>query len=150
MKTKQCSICNKEVPKLWRSNPKTCYYCARGVAKNTLLPERGSDTNQKKKSRLKPISKGRIKKCSDKQAERLKEYRIVRDKYLKENPTCARCGTTNNLSLHHLAGREGKLLTDVNNFMTLCIPCHSWASEFTKDAIEQGFARSRLQKKRGR
>lgn len=138
MKLKTCSICNKEVPKLWRSNPKTCYYCAKGVAKNTSLSEKGSNANQKKKPRLKPMS--------DKQAERLKEYRIVRDKFLKDNPTCARCGTTNNLSLHHLAGREGKLLTDVNNFMTLCIPCHSWATEFTKDAIEQGFARSRLGK----
>lgn len=146
MKKKTCSFCNKEVDKLWYSNPKCCmdYSCrkqyneAKGAGKNALSSQKGSNTNQKKKTRLKPISA--------KQVERLKEYRIVRDEYLRQNPNCARCGTNQNISLQHLKGRIGDNLTDVNNFMTLCIPCHQWATEFTRDAIEQGFAKSRLDK----
>lgn len=146
MKTKQCSFCNKEVSKLWYANPKCCadFKCrseyAKVRGKQETSPVKGNALSSRGKvSKIRPLSSELRKK--------LDEYRIVRDEFLKDNPTCARCGTTNNLSLHHLAGREGKLLTDVNNFMTLCIPCHQWVTEFTRDAIDQGFARSRLQKK---
>lgn len=146
MKKKTCSFCNKEVDKLWYSNPKCCmdYNCrskyneAKGVGKNALSSQRGSNTSQKNKSRLKPMS--------DKQAERLKEYRIVRDEYLKQNPNCARCGTNQNISLQHLKGRIGDNLTDVNNFMTLCVPCHRFINDNPKYAIKNGFAKSRLDK----
>ena len=142
---KQCSICNKEVQKLWRSNPKTCYYCAKGLAQNALLSKKGSDTNQKKKSRLKPISKGRIKKCSAKQAERLKEYRKVRDEFLKKNPTCWNCGSSPT-ECHHGAGRVGSLLTDVTYFVALCRKCHVKAELSPEWAKENGFSFSRLDK----
>lgn len=135
-KLKKCSGCGKD-SYLWKSNPPLCKSCA--MRKNDSADNRTVQKKKKVPKRIAPVS--------EKQKERLSEYRKVRDKYLRENPKCARCGTTNNLSLHHLAGREGKLLTDVDNFMTLCIPCHSWATEFTRDAIEQGFARSRLNKK---
>lgn len=140
-KLKTCSGCGKD-SYLWKSNPPLCKTCAmRSKARNDDSDKKVSVPQKKKK-----VPK-RIAPVSEKQKERLAEYRKVRDKYLKENPTCARCGTTNNLSLHHLAGREGNLLTDVDNFMTLCIPCHSWVTDFTRDAIGQGFARSRLNKK---
>lgn len=135
-KLKRCSGCGKD-SYLWKSNPPLCKPCA--MRKNDSAD---NHTVQKKKKVPK-----RIAPASEKQKERLSEYRKVRDEYLRDNPKCARCGSSHNLSLHHLAGREGKLLTDVDNFMTLCIPCHQWATEFTRDAIEQGFARSRLNKK---
>ena len=137
MKTKTCSICNKEVPKLWKSNPKMCYYCAKGLAQNALLSKKGSNTNQKKKSRLKPIS--------DKQAERLKEYRVVRDKFLKENPTCWNCGSSPT-ECHHGAGRIGNLLTDTKYFVALCRACHVKAELSPEWAKENGFSFSRLDK----
>lgn len=143
MKMKQCSFCNKEVSKLWYANPKCCadYRCraeyAKVKGKGKTSPSKGNTLSSKGKvSKIRPLSsKMRVK---------LAEYRKVRDEYLKENPNCARCGTNQNISLHHLKGRIGDNLTDKNNFMTLCIPCHQWATEFTKDAIEQGFAKSRL------
>ena len=139
---KQCSICNKEVQKLWRSNPKTCYYCAKGLAQNALLSKKGSDTNQKKKSRLKPISKGRIKKCSAKQAERLKEYRKVRDEYLREHPTCEICGKTP-VELHHKKPRA-YYLTDVSVFMSVCRSCHIRIESHDAWARENGYKLNHL------
>lgn len=114
------------------------YRTDKWVGKNALSSKGGTKGTNKKKTRLKPIS--------DKQAERLKEYRIVRDEYLKENPTCARCGTTNNLSLHHMIDRVGKNLTDKNNFMTLCIPCHRFVTDESEYAIKNGYSKSRLSK----
>lgn len=152
-KLKICSFCG--VPsKLFYSNPKCC-------TRGSCLMQYKNQKHEKKESKTgdgagasKSGQSGgkignkskRIKPISDKQAKKLKEYREVRDQYLKEHPNCARCGSNKNITLQHLAGRIGKNLTDVNNFMTLCVPCHNWATEFTNDAIEQGFAKSRLKK----
>ena len=146
MKTKQCSFCNKEVSKLWYANPKCCadFKCraeyAKVRGKQKTSPVKGNALSSRGKvSKIRPLS--------SKMEKKLVEYRKLRDRYLKENPNCARCGSTYNLELHHLAGRLGDLLTDVDNFMTLCYKCHRWVTDFTDEAIKQGFARSRLQKK---
>lgn len=114
------------------------YRTDKGVGNKALSSQKGSNTNQFKKTRLKPMS--------DKMAERLKEYRIVRDEYLKQNPNCARCGTNQNISLQHLKGRIGDNLTDVNNFMTLCIPCHRFINDNPEYALDNGYSKSRLNK----
>lgn len=143
MKIKQCSFCNKEVSKLWYANPKCCtdYKCraeyAKVKGKEKTSPVKGNALSSKKKvSKIRPLS--------SKMAKKLAEYRIVRDEFLKDNPTCARCGTTNNLSLHHMIDRVGKNLTDKNNFMTLCIPCHRFVTDNSEYAIKNGYSKSRL------
>lgn len=139
MKTKVCSFCNKEVQRLFYSNPKCCPDFACKKAYNQLKSKKGISSPVKiKQSKINPISNNR--------AKQLKEYRVKRDKFLKDNPFCARCGSRNNLTLQHLSGREGNRLTDESNFMTLCWPCHQWATEYSKEAIEQGYAKSRLKK----
>lgn len=126
-KLKKCKTCGKDKYLFSHGNCLECYKLS-------------------KVKDVKPKPKKPIAKFSQKHLERLKEYRIVRDKYLKENPICKRCGSKRNLTLHHIQDRLGDNLTDVNNFMTLCLPCHQWVSDETNEAIKQGFAKSRLKK----
>lgn len=155
-KLKICPFCEKEVKAFWKAKTRDRDPCCKNCLslynekyeKETKevggYPRAGSG---KPRESSKNSKNKAIAPVSDKQATRLREYRKKRDEYLKENPTCAKCGSSRNITLQHLAGREGSLLTDVNNFMTLCLPCHQWATEFTNDAINQGYARSRLKKK---
>ena len=84
---------------------------------------------------------------SDKQAERLKEYRIVRDEYLKQNPNCEFPECPNrSQDLHHGAGRVGDLLTNTKYFVALCRLHHQWVEEHSKEAKELGLSFSRLDK----
>lgn len=143
MKLKTCSFCNKEVPKLWYSNPKCCadfkcraeYVKVRGKEKTSKY-KGGTLSSKGKVSKIRPLS--------SKMRGKLAEYRSLKDQYLKDNPNCARCGTNQNISLQHLKGRIGDNLTDVNNFMTLCIPCHRFINDNPEYAIKNGFAKSRL------
>lgn len=120
-----CIGCNKET---YIYSKKMCQYCY---------------WKSKPKKPLKSVKK-KIQPFSAKKLEELKVYRKLRDDYLKANPICAKCGTKNNLTLHHVKDRLGSNLTDVSNFMTLCLPCHQWVTEHTNEAIKQGFAKSRL------
>lgn len=138
-KLKTCSFCNKQTEKLFYSTPKTCMDFKCRKLYNQLKSKKGIDTTKEKKVY-------KISLISSHRAKELKEYRLLRDEYLKNNPFCARCGSKSNLTLQHLAGREGSRLTDVSNFMTLCWPCHRWATDNSKEAIEQGYAKSRLKK----
>lgn len=86
------------------------------------------------------------KVTSDKMVKNLAVYRVLRDKYLKDNPVCYRCGTNVNLTLHHMKGRLGGLLTDVSYYMTLCIPCHRWVTDYSKEAKVLGLSFDRSDK----
>lgn len=120
-------------------NCRSKYNEAKGVGKNALSSEVGSNTNQKGKTRLKP--------CSDKQAERLKEYRIVRDEYMRMYPNCEFPECPNrSQDLHHGAGRVGDLLTNTKYFVALCRMHHSWVEEHPREAKELGLSFSRLSK----
>lgn len=90
-----------------------------------------------------------IKPVSDKQTKRLAEYRVVRDKYMKEHPICeARLQGCRTLStdLHHGAGRNGELLTNLKYFKALCRNCHNWVHENDLEAQELGLSFKRLDK----
>lgn len=127
-KLKRCSGCGKD-SYLWKSNPPLCKPCAmRSKARNDDSDEKVSVPQKKKK-----VSK-RIAPVSEKQKERLVEYRIVRDKFLRDNPNCEICGDTP-VELHHKKPRA-YFLTDVSIFMSVCRSCHerierddSWARE---------------------
>ncbi len=138
-KKKICAKCNKECF-LWKGQPynycKACY----GKLKSK------DNTNQsnlpaKPKSVLK-----RIKSVSDKKLIELAEYRVVRDKYLREHPICefhtCDCRV---VELHHKKSRK-YYLSDVSIFMSVCREHHNWIHNFDKEARELGYLLSSLDK----
>lgn len=82
-----------------------------------------------------------LKKVSKKLEEQLKEYRVLRDEYMAKIGKCERCGSKENLELHHKKGR-GKHLLEF--FACLCNTCHSWCHLHPIEATEQGFIISKL------
>jgi hypothetical protein len=72
------------------------------------------------------LSNAREKK---KEKQRSPEWRHVRDKFLKENPTCAACGSSKKLQVHHKMPFHVNphLELDPKNLITLCMDeneCH--------------------------
>ena len=53
-----------------------------------------------------------------------KSYKEVRSAYMKKHPKCEVCKRNNATEIHHIAGRIGNKLTDINNFMSVCRSCH--------------------------
>lgn len=114
-----CSVCGKKDVYLGRVRPPECISCYQ--YKNAKKYQERAKEKQKQQ----PKKKKAIKKVSDKLKKRLEEYAVVRDKYLEENPICEvhDCFKPSN-NLHHKAGREGSLLSDVRYFMACCETCH--------------------------
>jgi len=79
-----------------------------------------------------------MRKVSLKRQQQNKQYKIIRDKFMQENPKCERCGApaTEN---HHKNGRNGLRLLDVNYFMAVCRNCHRWIHEHPKESREKGW-----------
>lgn len=126
-KLKRCSGCGKD-SYLWKSNPPLCKTCA--MRKNDSADNRTVQKKKKVPKRIAPVS--------EKQKERLAEYRKVRDKYLRGNPTCEICGINRDLTLHHKKTRQYHLC-DVEVFMTLCISCHEKVHREDKWARDKGY-----------
>lgn len=148
MKAKQCSYPNCEyVGTLWKSKPPLCKTHAMMVKSKegqgkSVMQVTGTNAE------LKPFYKkvySTINKVSDKQLDRLKEYRKVRDRFLKENPFCLVCGDTN-VQLHHMKGRIGDLLTDTRYFAPLCDKHHKQAENSPTWAKSIGISANRLDK----
>lgn len=99
---------------------------------------------QRKKSPLLPPKK-QIAKFSKKQLSNLREYRKVRDAYMKENPICQypKCESKSS-DLHHSKGRIGSLLTEVKYFKALCRAHHQHIEENPALAYKLGLSYSRL------
>lgn len=87
--------------------------------------------------------KTKIKAISDKQAKALTKYRKLRDEFMRLHEKCNRCGGEAT-DLHHIAGRVGDNLTNVENFMALCRPCHLWVETHPEAAKQQGYSKDRL------
>jgi hypothetical protein len=88
-----------------------------------------------------------IKKISDNQKQKLKEYRRVRDCYLAKKCICEfpDCQMASQ-DLHHGAGKVGKLLTDTKYFKALCRKHHIFVEENPTIAQELGLSFKRLDK----
>ncbi len=98
---------------------------------------------EKPKKQPKPIPK-----ISQKQIERLAQYRKVRDQFMKDHPTCqARLEscTIKATDIHHAKGKIGDLLMDKRYFKALCRSCHSYLEVHPNFAKEQGFSLNRLE-----
>ncbi len=88
-----------------------------------------------------------MRKLSVKREKQNKEYLKLRNVFLEENPICQAKlkGCTNEATeCHHKKGRIGLLLTDLNNFLSVCHSCHSWIELNPLKAKELGFSKSRL------
>ena len=82
------------------------------------------------KVQIKPINK-----ISNKRKKENNLYSSLRKQFLKDNPLCAVTGNKAT-EVHHMAGRIGKLLTDVRYFLPVCRFAHReielnpiWAKE---------------------
>ncbi len=87
---------------------------------NRFTPNLKPEKQEKKKPK-------NIKPLSDKRAAQNKVYLTLRKVYMDNHPICEIGGvgcTKKATDLHHLLGRIGKLLTDVNNFSAVCRNCH--------------------------
>ena len=140
MKIKICSICNKETY-LWKSNPASCKDCWLKIK----AQEQSSEPKSYKVSKTKQSPVKRIKSVSTKKLAELRDYRVVRDKYLADHKVCQHPDCKNlSEDLHHAKGRVGSLLTDVRFFKALCRSCHRWVEENPEGAKALGLSLSRL------
>lgn len=91
----------------------------------------------------KPLKRTKLNLVSNKQAKELRDYRKKREEYLNAHPNCEVCGRPAT-DIHHKAGRIGKLLTDILNFLAVCRPCHTRIETNPKWAKEKGYSKNRL------
>lgn len=62
---------------------------------------------------------------------------------LSERPTCQRCHAAPSQDVHEIKSRaRGGSITDINNLMCLCRPCHTWITQNPRLAVEQGFSKN--------
>lgn len=142
-KKKTCKACGEEAYLYARG---MCAHCDRKVnpQKHGLLKPSGESSPERVQT---PQKRKRIAPVSEKQARRLKEYRKLRDAYLKANNTCEFPGcTSTEVTLHHGAGRVGDLLTDTNYFVALCFKHHRFVEENPTEAKGMGLSYNRLDK----
>lgn len=100
-----------------------------------LKSSKGKITPKVKDNSLKPTKSKRIKPISDKKLEELKEYRLLRDAYMKNHEICEVKGCSRlSQDLHHKKPRA-YYLCDTSIFMATCRQCH------TKIESEDAWAR---------
>lgn len=66
--------------------------------------------------------------------------------YLERHPDCESpwpCGQASD-QVHHMAGREGWRLLDMERWLALCAHCHRFATEHPREAIEAGVSLPRV------
>lgn len=91
------------------------------------------------KNKITPKKAYYIPKISKKKIEELKEYRVVRDAYLKANPVCEVKGCcSTEVELHHKMPRA-YYLCDTKVFMSVCRKHHLKIEESDSWARENGY-----------
>lgn len=134
---KQCGYCKEYFPKLWKAKTKNneaaCMYCWNKI--------------KHKQMKIKKPKKTTINPISTKMAKKLAKYRIERDKFLNQNPTCMfpKCNSKK-VELHHSAGRVGNLLYDPKYFIALCRTHHIYVENNPNEAIQLKLSTTRLDK----
>lgn len=117
MKKKICSLCNEETF-LFKSNPKLCQSCYQ-----------------------KSYSKS-IKKVSEKHKETLKEYKPLREEFLKQNSNCQlrlQGCTFVATTIEHRSGKAYKeLYLDSSKWFASCLNCNQQIENLGKLAYEKG------------
>ena len=83
--------------------------------------------------------KPNAKTQQQKRSRRMREYKKAREEYLHEVFFCEICRDIAT-EIHHRAGRIGRNLTDKNNFLAVCKPCHALIHSEPKLALEKGWS----------
>lgn len=65
-----------------------------------------------------------------------KEQKAIKQEYLKEGKTCAVCGSTENLELHHMIPLDMGGTNDAANLIILCKYCHFQATKYYMENIK--------------
>lgn len=101
----------------------------------------------RQKLRENPPSRVPLPKVSKRQAKRNKEYSAARAMKLEQQPFCERClrdgAQTVATQTHHIQGRDGERMMDVENLLAVCVYCHEWLHAHPQEAKELGYSRSR-------
>lgn len=140
-KLKTCKTCQTNQYIWSHGNCKDCDAKSRHVGHD--LPKDSLRVNSGKKT--KPWVA--IASIGMKRQEALKEYRKRRDAYFKEYPVCEfpDC-TSTDITLHHMRGRIGILLIDIQYFKSLCGKHHRFVEENPETAQKLGLSMKRLNK----
>ena len=128
---------NKPLPK------RKCKNCNEVFQKKKPLdyvcsPACNTEWEQKKAEKKGKPKKKAIAPVSEKRLGELAEYRVVREKYMKEHPECEVCGEESG-EIHHKNGRTNKRLTDDKYFLAVCRGCHNFIHDNPKEAREEGY-----------
>jgi hypothetical protein len=64
--------------------------------------------------------------------------------YKRDNAQCQRCGSKNNLHIHHIVSFENeKLRADIDNLILLCADCHRWVH--SNQNVDKEYIREEVQ-----
>jgi len=118
-------------------------------------------------NKLRPIKKGanpkKIRQVSKKMTSGMALYKEAKAEIYKHVSSCQICGNTESLSIHHIAGRSGKLLYDKGNMIVVCMAgstflndrwpesnkaegCHNWIEKNLSLSRELGYSKSKVWK----
>lgn len=119
--------------------------CQREWKRQYGKPLKKTAITKKPNNNSKNMRKRTPRKISENHASKLREYWVLRDKFLEENkeckielPGCTKLST----DVHHTRGR-GIWLLVVEFFLPSCRKCHDWVTEHSKEAIEMGLSERR-------
>ena len=70
------------------------------------------------------MKKTRLKRISKKRQESMKLYKVLREEYLADNPTCEVCNSRTANEIHHREPGRGSKTNDVSLFVAICRKCH--------------------------
>lgn len=93
-----------------------------------------------------PVKRTPIKQVSDKRKKELQQYSKLSGPFKKDNPYCHAClegCTTHTTDIHHMKGRENKMLVNVQYFLPVCRSCHDKIEVNPAMAKERGFSINR-------
>lgn len=77
--------------------------------------------------------KSPLRRVSPKRAAANREYKKIREVYLRENPVCARCRGCPAVEIHHICsgGSRAKSLANTETWLGLCHFCHGFLQTST-------------------
>lgn len=85
-----------------------------------------------------------IRKVSKRLSVDLNMYKVIRGRYLNENPICEKCHKQHSDQIHHKKGRENSLLYNDKYFFAVCDPCHKYIEANPEEAKLKRWSLSRL------
>lgn len=111
--------------------------------KSTALPRNLADWLDRHPT---PKKRKRIPAMSQKRAKQMRVYRVLRKKFLLENPLCRGCETIfptdptprPATDIHHSNSRIGEQLNNTADWIQLCRTCHTWCHSFPSEARALG------------